>query len=98
MFKDVKRIWGFDYAAAEKQRFKAKTMWEPNDSVDIESYLRRVYQKWPKRTTGMNEEIALKVLLDYGLEGALRLLESTNVREHFEVVGLINYMNRAEPK
>ncbi len=46
----------------------------------------------------MNEEIALKVLLDHGLEGALRLLESTNVREHFEVVGLINFMNRAEPK
>lgn len=30
VYKDVKKLWSFDYKAEEKKRFKGEVMWDPS--------------------------------------------------------------------
>ncbi len=68
VFKDVEKLWSYNYQAEEKRRFKGFPMWVPSPDLNddqLEFYLKRVYALWP-RNTGMNEEIALRLLMHNG--------------------------------
>jgi hypothetical protein len=109
VFKDVQKLWTFDYAAEEKKRLKALPMWIPPTSLagqsgcgdGIDAYLKRVYQVW-SRNTGMNEEIALRLLMhnEYSVEATLRQLEQSQQMgpSYFEIVTLINSMTHSDAK
>ena len=66
---------------------------------DLEAYLARVYLLWPKKT-GMNEEIALRLLMlnNYEVKRALSFLESSHMGASYEIVHLINQMTQADAK
>ena len=101
VYKNVSQLWSFDFKKAEQLRLKATLLWQPPSfPLDIDAYFKRVCKRWPQKTTGMSEEIALKHLMDHGYDvaKALAALEATTMKQHFEVVGLINQMNRAEPR
>ena len=104
VFKDVQKLWTFDYAAEEKKRLKALPMWVPCDKLsdaDIDFYLKRVYMLW-SRNTGMNEEIALRLLMHngYSIEATLKQLEQSQHMgpSYFEIVTLINSMTHSDAK
>ncbi len=70
MYKDVQKLWSFNYQAEEKKRFKGQPMWVPSPDLsdrDLDLYLKRVYALWPSNT-GMNEEIALHLLMHNGYQ------------------------------
>ena len=102
VFKDVKSLWTYDYAAEERKRFKATPMWVPNPMLkdqDLDAYLKRVVFLWPPKT-GMNEPIALRILMlsDYEPRRALALLETSNMHSSYEVVQIINQMTNSDAK
>ena len=75
VFKNVRGLWHFYYAAAERQRFTATEMWEPNrlpiEAVD--QYLQALSLNWGPKS-GLTEELALKYLQmhGYSIERALK--------------------------
>ena len=78
VFKDVAKQWNFNYAQAEKQRFKGELQWNCGvlSEEQVQQYLKTVSEKWPKKT-GMCEEIALKllVLCEYNILKTLSVLK-----------------------
>lgn len=64
VFKDVKKLWQFDYAAAERRRFKGALMWDSSKLHEdlVDQYLRALRLNWTKNS-GLTEEIALKYLV-----------------------------------
>lgn len=102
VFKDAKSFWSYDYAGEERKRFKATPMWIPNPQLndkDLDAYLKRVAFLWPPRT-GMNEPIALRILMlsDYDVRRALALLETSNMHSSYEIVQMINQMTSSDAK
>ena len=90
VFKNVKATWSFNYATEEKKRFKALPLWVPSPALSeatINLYLKQVYFLWPKRT-GMNEEIALRLLMASQYDPALALacLETSQMSASYEIV------------
>ena len=98
VFKDVKRLWKFDYCKEETKRFKATSMFEPGHHPDsiIDEYLALVPLLWA-RNTGMNEEIALRFLAmnKYHIEDTLRALAD---RSSYEIIRLIKNMTLHDAK
>ena len=46
VFKDVSKLWKYDFAAEEKKRFKATPVWVPNPKLsdqDLTKYITRVH-------------------------------------------------------
>lgn len=102
VFKDAGSLWTFNYKAEESKRFKGLGLWSPPLNVpnrEIDRYLGRCYQRWPK-SSGMNEEIALRLLMlnDYDIVKTLALVESSNMGASYEIVNLINKMTSSDPK
>lgn len=104
VFKDVEKLWSFNYQAEEKKRFKALPMWVPSPDLSddqLDFYLKRVYGIWP-RNTGMNEEIALRLLMHngYQVETTLKQLQQSQHigPSYFEIVQLINQMTSSDAK
>jgi hypothetical protein len=102
VYKDVSRLWTYNYAAEEAKRFKATLMWAPPPHLspqDIDTYLQRVTRCW-NRNTGMNEEIALRLLMEheYNIPGILSILEAPSNAASFKIVQLINQMTLSDPK
>ena len=64
------------------------------DEDHIERYMAKVYLSWPKRT-GMNEEIALRMLMmnGYDVQKTLGKIEAQHMGASYEVVHMINSMN-----
>ena len=58
-----------------------------------------MYQCWPRKT-GMNEEIALRLLMqqEYDVKRTLSLLESPSMSDSYVVVRLVNQMTQNDPK
>ena len=75
MYKDVTRLWHYDYKAAEKKRFKATQMWDPSRLEDrlVEQYLQALSFNWGP-ASGLTQEIALTYLMTHGynVENALK--------------------------
>lgn len=104
VYKDVSGLWRYDYASAEKRRFRAKEIWNPNrlpyQIVDV--YLESLSISWGP-STGLTQEIALKYLVNHGysIEGALGeqlvnkaplkalIREETRIAERTETVAFI---------
>jgi hypothetical protein len=88
--------WHFDYKAAERKRFKGELMWDPTylKEHDVDEYLLNAFKKWPL-STGMKEEIALKILLlsNYNVNQALLVMDSPKV-----IVELFTKMNQYDEK
>jgi len=63
VFKNVSGLWHFDYAAAERQRFTAIEMWDPNriPTEAVDQYLQALSLNWGPKS-GLTEELALKYL------------------------------------
>jgi len=104
VFKDVQKLWSFDYQAEEQKRFKAQPMWIPHSDLTddlLELYLKRVYALWPSNT-GMNEEIALHLLMHngYQIEATInQLKQSQHIGPiYFQIVQLINQMTCSNAK
>lgn len=104
VFKDVQKLWSFNYQTEEKKRFKALPMWIPSPDISdihIEMYLKRVYALWPLNT-GMNEEIALQLLMrnGYQIETTIKQLKQSQHigPTYFEIVQLINQMTSSDAK
>ena len=79
-------------------------MWIPSpvlDNLDLELYLKRVYAAWPLNT-GMNEEIALRLLMHngYQIEATIKQLKQAQHigPTYFEIVQLINQMTSSDAK
>jgi hypothetical protein len=62
----VTGTWSYDYAGEERKRFRGLSNWIPRSELvsdfELNEYLKRVAFLWPSKT-GMNEEIALKLLM-----------------------------------
>ena len=104
MYKDVQKLWSFNYQAEEKKRFKGQPMWVPSPDLsdrDLDLYLKRVYSLWPSNT-GMNEEIALHLLMHngYQIEATInQLKQSQHIGPiYFQIVQLINQMTSSNAK
>ncbi len=102
VLKDVKKLWSYDFAKEEKKRFKGLPVWEPTPQLNahqIDEYLQRVSVLWPKKT-GMNEELALKLLMQnsYDISRTLNTLGTSNMASSFEIVQLINQMTESDAK
>jgi len=40
VFKDVKKLWSYDFAAEEKKRFKGELQWDPQAGLlNVQEYL-----------------------------------------------------------
>ena len=83
MYKDVSRLWYFDYKEAEKKRFKATQVWDPTklDESLVEQYLQALGFNWGP-TSGLTQEIALQYLMHHGfnVEQALKETISTPIK------------------
>jgi len=103
VFKDVAKLWSYDFSSEEKKRFKGIPVWIPRPDLvsdkEIDDYLRRVAFYWPPKT-GMTEEIALCLLMryDYSIKDMMALLESSGMNSSYEIVQLINKMTGADSK
>lgn len=72
-YKDVQKLWHFDYLAEERKRFTRKggkyhppeLMWDNSklSEEQVTVYLQNTFEILNKRS-GMTEEIALKYLVD----------------------------------
>jgi hypothetical protein len=100
-FKDVSKLWHFDYQAEEKKRFSNRPpelMWDSQvlSSEQVSMYLAKTFEIFNKRS-GMTEEIALKYLVhhEYNVIQALYGMQSNplEVKENF-----ISKMNKFSEK
>ena len=75
VYKDVSRLWHYDYKSAEQKRFKATQMWDPSrlDQRLVEQYLQALSFNWGP-ASGLTQEIALEYLMkhDFNVENALK--------------------------
>ena len=103
MFKDVAKLWSYDFSSEEKKRFKGTPVWIPRPDIisdkEIAEYLKRVAFYWPPKT-GMTEEIALCLLMryDYSVKNLMAHLEASGMNSSYEIVQLINKMTGADSK
>jgi hypothetical protein len=90
-YKDVSKLWHFDYEAEEKKRFSNKPpelMWDCGvlSADQVSMYLQKTFEIFNKRS-GMTEEIALKYLVfhEYNVIQALYGMQSNpqDVKENF---------------
>ena len=60
VYKDVSRLWHYDYKDAERKRFTATQMWDPTkiDESLVEQYLQALSFNWGP-ASGLTQEIAL---------------------------------------
>ncbi len=100
VYKDVKKLWSYDYAAEEKKRFKGEAMWNPQglDAAGVVEYLKVAAEFRKKEMPALTEEIALKVLVmnEYKVERTLKMLRDR--QKSFEVYKVIAEMTAHEAK
>eukprot|EP00347_Sterkiella_histriomuscorum_P007792 403347545 len=100
VFKDVTSSWSYNYDVEEKKRFKGELMWNPVailKTSQVDEYLKTANQLYPK-CTGLNEEIALKFLVqnDYKIDQAIMKLRTKECS--YEIVKLINQVTQYDAK
>ena len=75
VYKDVSRLWHYDYKEAERKRFKATQVWDPTkiETTLVEQYLEALSFNWGP-ASGLTQEIALLYLQlhCYDVEKALK--------------------------
>ena len=100
VFKDVKKLWSYDYAAEEVKRFKAELQWNPLilSPTLVTEYLRIAADIKKKEIPGLTEEIALKLLVmnEYKLDQVLRKMRDRQTS--FEVYKAIAEMTVHDAK
>jgi hypothetical protein len=45
VYKDVKKLWSYDFASEEKKRFRGELVWNPHvvSPLQVDEYLQQVY-------------------------------------------------------
>ena len=75
VYKDVSQLWRYDYAAAERKRFKGREVWDPSrvPAEQVSQYLQALSFNWGPKS-GLTEDMALTYLAshNYSIESALR--------------------------